>query len=390
MTMTTTTRWTAAEVDARAHELVVEAEQRIDELDALGHLPTDLATEAAAAGLFRQLIPADLGGWDGTPIDWFQRGVRLAAVEAGFAWVVTQGSAELGWIGAGGDREWATHVLADPMASSASTVAGLGQLHVDGDTATLKGRWSFDTGCHGATWIGGLALVDPTPTDGSPPFRMCWVPAGRATIIDDWDPTGLRGTGSAGVEIAEQSVPLTWTVAISSPAPDDRGRHSVLVGNGNWPIACSVAATLLGIARRALDEATSVVGTKMLAPFVRPLSTDSAVLRSITKLEGRWAAAVALVEAELQAMWDEADARSLSVDTRVRLATACVHARDAALDVVDGACELAGSAAVPARSPLSRCMRDAHTLRGHISTGPTVLETAAQARLGLSEPGPLV
>ena len=386
----TTGQRTAHDVDRGAHRLAAEAQERAAELDVLGRLPADLAEALALAGLFRQLVPAELGGWDGSPLEWFRRGLRMAITDAATAWVATQGSAEMGWIAAGGDPAWAAHVLADPAASSASTIAGLGTLRVDGDSATVEGRWSFDTGCHAASWIGGLALVEPSPTDGGAPLRMCWVPAARAVIHDDWDATGLRGTGSASIEIPAQSIPLTWTVAISEPTTNPRGQHSVLVGNGNWPIAGSVAATLLGIARRALDEATAIVTTKMLAPFVRPLAADPGVLRRITELEGRWAAATAAVEAELTAMWSEAADGPLSPERRAALATACAHARIAAVDVVDGACELGGTAVSQARSPLSRCLRDAHTLRGHVATGPAVLEAAAQVRLGGTQASPLV
>jgi alkylation response protein AidB-like acyl-CoA dehydrogenase len=390
MTTTNVDRWTAAEADRGALALAEEAEARSEELDALGRLPADLADAAASAGLFRQLVPAALGGWDGTPLEWFRRGREIARVDGSLAWVVTQGSAELAWIAAGGDPAWAGHVLADPLGSSASTVAGLGTLRVEGDEAVVRGWWSFDTGCHGATWIGGLCLLDPMPSDGSSPLRMCWVPAGRAVIHDDWDATGLRGTGSASVEIPEQSIPLTWTVSLYELTANERGRHAVLVGNGNWPIAASVAAVLLGRARRALDETTAIVRTKVMTPMVRPLVEDPGVLRRLTELEGSWTAATVHVEHELDAMWREAAAGSLTTERRVALATACVHARRAALEVIDGACDVAGAAVAGRGSPLSRCLRDAHTLRGHVSTGPAVLERVAKARLGVAEPDLLV
>ena len=55
------------------------------------------------------------------PLDWFRTGVELARHEASFGWVVTQGAAELGWIGAGGDDGWARELLGDPLATSASS-----------------------------------------------------------------------------------------------------------------------------------------------------------------------------------------------------------------------------------------------------------------------------
>ncbi len=49
------------------------------------------------------------------------------------------------------------------------------------------------------------------------------------------------------------------------------------------------------------------------------------------------------------------------------------------------ACEIAGIAAASRRSPLSRCLCDAHTLRGHISTNGEVVERATQVSVGQLE-----
>lgn len=363
------------------------AEAEVDRLEADRRLPDDWFRAIAAAGLFRQLVPEALGGRGDDPIVWFRRGVRLARHEPSLGWVVTQGAAELGWIAAGAPLGWAAEVLLDPDAASASTVAGLGTLRV-GDRdgyGTLAGEWGFDTGCQGATWIGGLAVVEGGPHAGQ--LRMCWVPAARATIADDWDSTGLRGTGSHRVAIAAQEVPLSWTAAIFEPTTEDRGPHRCLVGNGNWPIATAVAATQLGNARRALDEARSLVHRKAPAPAFTPLASNAAVQRRIGELEGRWAAAVAGVERELDELWAEAvGAGALTAACRARTALANLNANRTALEVVDGACELAGTAVAARTGTLGRALRDAHTLRGHVAVSGAVAERAGQVLLGLADP----
>ncbi len=370
-------------------ELARDADACRDRLDAECRLPPHLYTEAARLGLFRQLVSEDLGGRGDAPITWFRRGLGMARHEPSLAWVVTQGAAELGWIGAGGEPAWSAQVLADPLAASASTIAGLGSLTIRGASATLDGSWSFNTGCQGATWIGGLALVDG---DGEPSgLRMCWAPADRATIIEDWDATGLRGSGSHSITFVDQQIPTSWTVAIFEPTANERGPYRCLVGNGNWPIAGSVAATQLGNARRALDEARDLVLTKAPAPTFVPLVQNAAVLREVAELEGLWLGAVAAVEQELTSMWDEATAEhQLSAGQRWRLAAANANANRTALRIVDRACELAGATVAHRRTKLSRCLCDAHTLAGHIATNGTVLERIAQVSLGLTEPDMLV
>jgi len=337
-------------------------------------------------------VPEDLGGRGDDPLAWFRRGVELARIEPSVAWVVTQGAAELGWIAAGAPLAWAADVLLDPMAASASTIAGLGTLHLDGAPdgyGVLAGEWGFDTGAHGATWLGGLAMVQDGPHAGQ--LRMCWVPADRATIVDDWDTTGLRGTGSHRIRIPAQRVCLSWTVAVFEPTANDRGPYRCLVGNGNWPIATSVAAVQLGNARRALDEVRRLVHAKAPAPDFTPLATNPAVQRRLAELEGRWAGALAGVERELDELWAEAvGAGALTDERRASACLANLHANRTAVEVVDAACELTGTAVAARTGVLGRALRDAHTLQGHIAVSGAVAERAGRALLGIAEPDLLV
>lgn len=366
------------------------ADRQSEAFEAECRVPDDLYRVVARHGLFRQLVAVELGGLGDTPTTWFRRGVRLARQEPSLGWVVTQGASELGWIAAGGERSWSAEVLLDPEAASASTIAGFGRLQVHGTTATLAGDWSFDTGCQGATWIGGFAVVEGDPSlAGS--MRMCWVPAERATIVEDWDSTGMRGTGSHRIVIPEQEIPLAWTVAVFEPTANEHGPHRCLVGNGNWPIASAVAATQLGTARRALDEARRLVVDKAPPPRFEKLAANAAVQRRLTQLEGAWMAAYASVAHELDGMWAQAcEHHELSDDRRWRLATANANANAASVAVVDGACEVTGTAVAARTGRLSRCLRDVQTLRGHIAVSGPALEGAALTSLGLEPADVLV
>jgi indole-3-acetate monooxygenase len=372
-------------LDARTEALGADADSRTEELHRARRLPDDVFRAIARAGLFRQLVPTDIGGLGRTPIEWFRTGMVLSRHEASLGWVVTQGAAELGWIGAGADDEWAREVLADPDAASASSVAGLGSLAVDGDRGRLTGSWAFNTGCHGATWIGGLALAH---RDGNPRdvvgIRIGWVPAERAAITESWDPSGLHGTGSHTTHIRDEDIPMTWSVDPFTPTANDRGPYRSLVGNGNWPIAASVAATQLGTARRALDTAAGLVTTKAATPDLVVLADNAAVQRGLADVEGRWLGAVAAVERELEAMWDEARTNGeLSSEQRVRLHRANLAASRCAVDLVDRVVDLTGTTAVDRHHVLSRCQRDAHALRGHVSVGGAAMEHNTKVALGL-------
>ena len=366
-------------------ELASIADASTEELQEICRIPDDLYKAAARAGLFRQLIVADLSGMPVTPLEWFQTGVDLARHEASFGWVITQGAAEMGWVGAGGDQKWVEEMLQDPLAVSATTIAGRGLLSITGDRSRFGGRWAFNTGCQGATWLGGITIVEgEVNKDGTPEVRMGLVPAERAEIVEDWNPSGLRGTGSHSIIIPEQEIPTMWTFSPWSPTQNDRGPYRCLVGNGNWPIATSVAATQLGNARRALDEARIIFTQKKSAPEFVLLATNAAVQRGLAEAEGLWHAAIASVERELESMWAEANTHAeLSKSQRVRLHSANVTANQLSVRIVDTACELTGTSSVARRHILSRCQRDAHALRGHISVNGTSMERNAKVSLGL-------
>jgi alkylation response protein AidB-like acyl-CoA dehydrogenase len=372
--------------------LGAEASARWQELDQLCRIPDDLRERALVAGLFRTLVPAEMGGAGAGPAEWFRIGLTLASGNPALGWVVTQGAAELGWIAAGGDDTWAREVLDDPLGCSASTIAGSGKVLV-GDPSKLEGRWAFNTGVHGATWVGGAAVVvDPSKPDGRPDIRMAWVPASRAEIVDDWDPVGMRGTGSNSIVIADQEIDLRWTFNPLAPSRNERGAHRCVCGNGSWPIATSVAATQLGAARRAIAEAIEIVHVKAPPPEKVRLAENSAVQRALIELEGRWNAARAGVEQQLESMWEQAHhtGGDLSKEQRLQLFAANAHADAEAVRIVNDVCELTGTAALDPSSPLARCRRDTQALRGHISTSGATAEKAGKIRLGVVDDHPYV
>ncbi len=367
-------------------DLGIRADENWREHDAHGRLSDDLFDSIHSSGLLRALVPAAMGGGGATPVEWFGTGLALARHDPSLGWVVTQGAAELGWIAAAGDPAWAAEVLRHPRAASASTTAGLGHLKVDGRTARVGGRWPFNTGCHHATWIGGLCLVESLDGRDVPSLQIAWVPADRAEIVDDWDPTGMRGTGSNTTVIPDQSADPAWALSIFEPTPQDRGPHRCLVGNGNWPIATAVAAVQLGAARRAIDETRELALVKAPPPDMVLLAHNASVQRTLVRAEGLWNACRSSVADELEAMWDEARREEeLTAHQRVRLLAANATASRQAVAIIDAMCDVAGTAAMDRAHPLSRMRRDAHALHGHIAVNGATVEAAGRMLVGLCE-----
>lgn len=288
--------------------LAKEADARRGELERERQVPKDLFQRAGDAGLFRQLVCAELGGLGRSAAQWFRTGVEMARWEPSFSWVITQGAGDQATYPAAGDPEFTEPFLADPRAYTASSDHTAGTLVPEGDGYRFEGRWGFCSGCQGATWVGGRALLPVENGADAPDSRYALVPIERARIEETWDVMGMIGTGSHTVVVEPQHIPAAWTFQILELGPKDYGPMSVAAGNGYWPIATSVAAVQLGTARRALDAAIDLVKVKSGVLRKRPLSENAYVQRQLMRAEGAWSASYAGVEQALTQMWQDAEA----------------------------------------------------------------------------------
>jgi alkylation response protein AidB-like acyl-CoA dehydrogenase len=379
------------DIDAAAVSLAKEADARRAELERGRQVPPDLFRRAAEAGLFRQLICAELGGPGRSAVEWFRTGVEMARWEPSFSWVVTQAAGDHATFAACGDPAFTSVFLADPNACVSGSANGAGTLVPEDDGYRLEGRWGYCSGCQGATWAGGVATLPLTQGQEKPDALYALVPIERARIEETWDVMGMIGTGSHTVVIEPQHIPAAWAFRITRLGPRDYGPMSVAAGNSNWPIATSVAAVMLGTSRRALDAATDLVREKRDRATKSPLIGNAHVQRQLMSAEGAWSAGNAGVEQALIRMWEDAgQSRRLPIATRIALLTANVHASATSIEIIESVCDIIGTSIAPAGAIFGACLRDARTLGSHTAVVGGTLELAAQMRFGLLEDNFLV
>ena len=83
--------------------------------------------------------------------------------------------------------------------------------HADGGFR-IRGQWALASGCPAATWFGAAGVVGtesgPRPTsEGRPDLRLFMLPKQDCTILDTWDPLGLRATASHDFVVEDAFVP---------------------------------------------------------------------------------------------------------------------------------------------------------------------------------------
>ena len=105
--------------------------------------------------------------------------------------------------------------------------------------------------------------------DGEPDIRLMLFPKGQAEVLDNWDVTGMRGSGSHDFRVTDLLVPADHSVDAATPAPVSPGLlyHLPL----NTTFNTSIFGVSLGIARAAIDDLVAMAQTKKPIGSTQPL-----------------------------------------------------------------------------------------------------------------------
>jgi alkylation response protein AidB-like acyl-CoA dehydrogenase len=373
-----------------ARDLAPEVARSADAIEQERRLPASLVEHLAVAGLFHMLVPASIGGSETDAVTFARVLEQIAQADASTAWCIGQG-AGCGLIAC----HLAPDAAADIFGGDRSIVAwgpGSGTFQRTASGLRLNGRWSFASGSHHATWLGGMArLVDENgepelDENGSPqPWRLLF-PADKAHFIDIWNVSGLRGTGSDSYEVSDLVVPEDHAYPCDlagHPLPQPRYEPGRLYAFPSlYPVG--FAGVALGIARASLDAFAALAGDK--TPRGRQgLLRDNAVVQSqIGRAEAGWRSARAFLHETAEASWEAAGpAGLLPMDKRVLLRLASTHAIHSSAQVVDTVYNASGATAIFAGNPFERRFRDIHALTQQVQGSQIHYESTGQFFLGL-------
>jgi alkylation response protein AidB-like acyl-CoA dehydrogenase len=359
---------------------------RASETEAARRLPADLAAEIAAAGLFRMAVPKSLGGAEAPPQAIFDALEILGAADAATGWcAMIAGTTALAsaWL----PDPHAAEVFGNPLGISGGVFAPMGKAIVDGDDYVVSGRWAWASGSANCQWLTGGALIFDdgklrTLPNGAPDHRMMFFRRDQVELIDTWDASGMRGTGSGDMAVSNVRVPRARTVSFITDAPVESGPLYAFPPFGL--LALGIAAVAAGNARAALDDLQALAMTKKGAGSSRTLAERGTVQAEYAQSETRLEAGRALVAREIATAWDRANrGESFDAPLRARLRAAATHLVRTASDVVRSAYDMAGGTAVYSIHPLQRRLRDAHVATQHMMVGPSTWELTGRVLLGL-------
>jgi alkylation response protein AidB-like acyl-CoA dehydrogenase len=335
-----------------------------------GRIPPPLVEALYDAGVFKAMLPREVGGLEVEPVEWLQMIEELARINASVGWLAfIQSGVGLTFL--------------DPERFERFRVRGGGRLVLAMNLGRMagkavkaeggyriSGRWPFASGSPFATWLGGMSIV--SDSDGSPildsggqPQRLLAIwPADQARLIDTWDGLGLRGTGSGDFEISDLFVPEDQVnPGFYGPPAYDRALFRIKempeVGHG---------AHALGVASAALQSFVDAVNSKPLPGSARHMAMGHMQAHQIAFAQADAAirAARALLHETVRAAYEDAKANpELALELRVRLREANLFTVRAAKDAVGLIFEMAGSSAVYRGRPIEQAFRDINTAANH-------------------------
>jgi alkylation response protein AidB-like acyl-CoA dehydrogenase len=352
-----------------AHSLEPLIREHAEALDER-RIPAPLVEALYDAGVFRSMLPREVGGLEVEPVEWLQMIEELARINASVGWLAFINSG-VGLTFLDPDRFDRFRLRGGGrliLAMNLGRMAGKA-VKVEGGYR-ISGRWPFASGSPFATWLGGMSVVSDSggapivDASGQPQRLLAIWPADQARLIDTWDGLGLRGTGSGDIEISDLFVPDDqvnpgFYAAPLYDRPLFRMKEMPEVGHG---------AHALGVASAALESFVDAVNMKPLPGSTRHMAMGHMQAHQIAfaRADVLVRAARALLYETVRAAYSEVKVHpELSLELRVRLREANLFAVRSAKEAVGLVFEMAGSSAVYRGRLVEQAFRDINTAANH-------------------------
>jgi alkylation response protein AidB-like acyl-CoA dehydrogenase len=351
-------------------------------------LPADLVSRMRAAGIYSMGLPRALGGSQSDFHTIVTTVEELSRADGATGWhaLIGNTNAFLAWL----EPTAAKELIAS---AGSSSLAGSTALTGRGEAAgpagfRVSGRWPFCSGSlHAGLLMAGFRVEDgAVPSGPLPNARVGFFRADEAaTIHGTWRTMGLEATGSHDLELSGLDIPAEHTAALYFEPARQAGELYRLTPYNILMVL--LAGFPLGVARRAIDEATELAHTKTRAGSRAPLIEDAETIAALVEAESTLRAARGLVLGSLDDAWQVLAAGSeLSGQHRAGIAMATVHALRSARGIATAMFRLGGAGALQLDHPLQRCLRDVHTAGQHFGFSDDLRLRSGRTFLGLDQP----
>lgn len=377
-----------------ARALAPRIRERAAEIEAARQLPPDLVMEIANARLFKVALSEAEGGLGADVMTTMRVIEEVARADGSTGWCVAMGintfrqSAQL----APEVRREIFH--RDPVGVSAGSANPRGRAVAVPGGYRVSGHWFFASGCmHSSALHGACKVFDGDAprlrSNGDQEVRIAYFyPKSVARIIDTWDVSGMRGTGSHDIEVEDLFVPEERTFSAAERRARVTGPMNRMHG---FDLAgCGFCCVGLGVARAAIDAFVELAQVKVPRMSSELLRERVMVQAQVGKAEALLRSGRALLFDVVEQMWQTVlAAQPVTERQRADLRLAMTHAAQSAARATHLVCAAAGTTSIFASSPLERYARDAEVVTRHNQLQPVNYEAVGRTVLGLESNSPL-
>lgn len=363
------------EVIETAEALVPLLREHAAETDANRAIPVGVYAALDDAGLFNILKPRKYGGFEHSEYEHAMVALTLARGCASTAWVFSilssHNIAVLSYPEQTQDEIWGSNPNA--------TLAGNTNLNLKAEVFRtsggyrLSGKWGFCSGSDFAEW-----LMFNAPMAESGEGHIFLVPKADAETIDDWTPTGLRGTGSRSMRVTNVFVPDHRVLRAADTAfrlkecrdihPTFDAMYTPWPSHGRFTFASVGVGAALGAAEYFAESSSQISRVANALGGTVMLAEQDYVATEYADAAGEIEMAALLIERRSSEAADLA--RQHIIPSKKMLATQ--HRDNAlvariALRQVARIHALVGAKAGFPEHPISRAKRDAEMVAAHVT-----------------------
>ncbi len=387
----------ADEIIARAARFVPMLKARAEQTERDRRVSPEIMEMMHDTGIFRLFQPKAFGGFEYGFSTLAKFNFALAKGCGSTAWCTCLSAAH-NWIVGLYPLEAQEEVWADRRSIVAGSYMPVGKCIRRKGGYGLSGSWPFSSNSDNCDWyiVGGM--LPPEGERNAPVPAWFLIPANEAEIHDTWFSSGLSGTGSNTIVVADEIfVPehrvLTVPQINSGNAPGAALSANPLYRltfTGSMPVA--LATLPLGMALGAVEDFTAIAQSKTVAqaggPPV-PMNSLPSVQLAIGEASATVDAGRALIMRDL----DELEAglaigQLPDIPTRIRHRRNHAYVARGAAHAVNTLFEALGASGSELSNPIQRAWRDVNVAVRHISLNwPTVGAMYAQQQLGLPPKG---
>jgi 3-hydroxy-9,10-secoandrosta-1,3,5(10)-triene-9,17-dione monooxygenase len=360
---------------ARAASLIPTLRERAIATTRDRRIPDSTISDLWDSDLFYLLKPMKFGGPEVRPDIAFQVADELGRGDGSVAWV------------------WAVMTIHDLFVAlypgefqqeywdkentlSASSFPPYGKATPASGGFRISGKWPFCSGVDNADWLFlGAIFGPPSGNSPMPDIRYVWIPKSEATIIDDWDVLGLRGTGSKSIAIEDSFVPnhriLSHEAMGAGTTPGASIHDGPLYRAPLWGIIpFTISSPASGIARGALEAFVNEMKVREGSFDHSPLSKKPGIHVRIAEASAMIDSGDLLYKRSLRDTIDRIMAgETLTLEHRARSRRDQAYSVRMAKEAAGLLFEAQGGRGLFESNPVQRAFRDLQAVSGHIVAG---------------------